>query len=82
MKQIKKHPRHIVECLIAWIDDVEERGIGEVRKTPSYHDEPLKGKRAGQRSIRLSRAYRAIYIIKENKKIEFVSIEEVTKHDY
>ena len=33
---------------------------------PGYHDEPLKGHRAGQRSIRLSRAYRAIYEIKED----------------
>ena len=48
---------------------------------PGYHDEPLKGRRAGQRSIRLSRAYRAIYEIKEDT-AKFVSVEEVSKHEY
>jgi proteic killer suppression protein len=46
-----------------------------------YHDEPLKGSRAGQRSIRLSRAYRAIYEMKKDT-VEFVSVEEVSKHEY
>ncbi len=81
-KQILKLPRHIVESLEAWVDDVEERGLLEVRKTPGYHDEPLHGDRKGQRSVRLSRAYRAIYVIKSDNSIEFVFIEEVSKHDY
>jgi hypothetical protein len=34
-----------------WVDDVEERGLEEVRKIPGWHDEPLKGERKGQRSI-------------------------------
>lgn len=51
------------EKLADWALAVETYGLEEVRKVPGYHDEPLKGKRAGQRSIRLSRAYRAIYII-------------------
>lgn len=46
-----------------------------------YHDEPLKGDRIGQRSIRLSRAYRAIYEIRGDT-AAFVSIEEVGKHRY
>jgi proteic killer suppression protein len=41
---------------------VEEQGIEEAREIPGYHDEPLRGEREGQRSVRLSRAYRAIYI--------------------
>lgn len=81
-KQLKKLPRHIVENLAAWVDDVENVGLFETRKILGYHDEPLKGDREGQRSIRLSKAYRAIYIMKEDKKIEFISVEEVTKHDY
>lgn len=56
-KQIKRLPRHIVENLAAWVDDVETRGLEEARKIPGYHDEPLRGDRKGQRSIRLSRAY-------------------------
>ena len=80
-KQLRKMPRHIVEKLAIWVDDVEQRGLEEVRKIPGYHDEPLKGDRQGQRSIRLSLAYRAIYVIKKQK-VEFVLVEEVSKHEY
>ncbi|STY25350.1 Plasmid maintenance system killer protein [Legionella taurinensis] len=54
----------------------------EVRKIPGFHDEPLKGNRVGQRSIRLSRAYRAIYELGQQGKMEIVEIVEVNKHDY
>ena len=80
-KQLRKMPQHIKDNLIIWVMAVEQDGLEEVRKVPGYHDEPLKGDRAGQRSIRLSRAYRAIYEIKEDT-AKFVSVEEVNKHDY
>lgn len=82
LKQLKKVPLHIAVKLQAWIDDVGHRGLNEVRKIPSYHDEPLKGTRLGQRSIRLSRSYRAIYIIDKNGAIHFADILEVNKHEY
>lgn len=53
-----------------------------MRKIPGYHDEPLRGKRDGQRSIRLSKSYRAIYEIKQDGSIEVVMVMEVNKHDY
>lgn len=81
-RQLQKIPRHIVENLAAWADDVETRALEEVRKLPGYHDEPLQGDRQGQRSIRLSRAYRAIYAIRVDARGEFVSVEEVSKHEY
>jgi toxin HigB-1 len=81
-KQLQTIPRHIVENLAAWVDDVEERGLEEVRKISGYHDEPLYGSRLGQRSIRLSRAYRAVYRVYDNDSIEFVSVEEISKHAY
>ena len=80
-RQIRKVPQHIKDNLLIWVAAVELDGIDQVRKVPGYHDEPLKGDRTGQRSIRLSRSYRAIYEIKRNV-LEFVSIEEVSKHDY
>ena len=80
-KQLRKVPRHILDNLMIWVAAVEHDGLEEVRKVPGYHDEPLKGDRAGQRSIRLSRAYRAIYEIHEDT-AKCVSIEEVSKHDY
>jgi len=82
LKQLRKLPQHIVTNLMIWVAAVEQDGLEEVRKVPGYHDEPLKGDREGQRSIRLSRAYRAIYIIKEDDTVEFASVEEVSKHDY
>ena len=82
LKQLQKLPRHIVINLMAWVDDVEDSGLEEVRKRPGYHDEPLQGERKHQRSIRLSRSYRAIYEIKRDGSVEFVSIEEVSKHEY
>ena len=80
-KQLRKMPQPIKDNLIIWVMAVEQDGLEKIRKVPGYHDEPLKGDRAGQRSIRLSRAYRAIYEIKEDT-AKFVSVEEVNKHDY
>lgn len=81
-KQLKKTPRHIVENLAAWVDDVETQGLEEARKVPGYHDEPLHGERQGQRSIRLSRSYRAICVVKSEGIAQFGLIEEITKHAY
>ena len=67
---------YAAEKLADWALAVEAYGLEEFRKVPGYHDEPLKGKRAGQRSICLSRAYRAVYVISGGA-LEFVSAEEV-----
>jgi proteic killer suppression protein len=81
VKDLRKVPNFIRDKLLGWVGAVELRGLEEVRKVPGYHDEPLKGRRQGQRSIRLNRAYRAIYVVK-NEAIQFVQVEEVTKHEY
>ena len=65
-RDLKKVPLYIALKLQAWIEAVGYGGLTEVRKIPGYHDEPLKGERIGQRSIRLNRAYPAIYIIDQN----------------
>ncbi len=80
-KDLKKLPEHIVKKLLLWVNLVSKLGLENARKTPSFHDEPLRGKRKGQRSIRLNKAYRAIYVIRKEE-IEFVLIEEVNKHEY
>jgi proteic killer suppression protein len=71
-----------VDKLLGWVLFVEQEGIEEARKIPGFHDEPLRGKRRGQRSIRLSKAYRAIYRMDERGSIELVVVEEVSKHGY
>ena len=76
-------PAHIVFKLQVWINGVKVNGLRNMRTVPSFHDEPLKGKkRKGQRSIRLNKAYRAFYIIKQNGVMEFVEVSEVNKHEY
>ena len=82
LKNLKKVPWHIAVRFKTWADLVENECLREVRKIKSFHDEPLKGERIGQRSIRLSKSYRAFYIEKVDGEIEFLEVLEVNKHDY
>jgi proteic killer suppression protein len=85
-KDLRKVPDYVEQKLFRWVDDVRNDGLEEVRKIPGWHDEALQGQRKHQRSIRLSRAYRAIYELREDpeadSKVEFVEVQEVNKHDY
>ena len=80
--ELIKVPVYIARKLESWVDAVSHDGLLQVRKIKGYHDEPLKGNRLGQRSIRLSKAYRAIYKIRKDGVTELVNVEEVNKHDY
>ena len=82
LKQLQIVPVHIAGKLYTWIKQVRLLGLSETRKIKGYYDEPLKGDRDHQRSIRLNKAYRAIYVIKKGKTIKFAEIKEVNKHDY
>mgnify|MGYP001615370031 CR=1 FL=1 len=53
-KELKKVPLHVAIKLLSWVALVADKGLEEVRRVPGYHDEPLHGQRAGERSIRLS----------------------------
>lgn len=75
-------PQQIAAKLRTWIDAVTHSSLEEVRKRPGYHDEPLLGDRRGQRSIRLNKSWRAIYVILSDGRIEFVEVQEVNKHEY
>lgn len=81
-KDLKKIPLYIVKKLQRWAEQVEMLGLSEVRRSPGWHDEPLKGERKGQRSIRLSKAYRAIYKEDKTERITIVLVIEVNKHKY
>lgn len=81
-KELDSLPPHILIKFRGWIKFVELYGVSEARLIKSFHDEPLKGKRNGQRSIRLNRAYRAIYVVLINNEIEIIKVIEVHKHDY
>jgi len=81
-KQLKKLPKNIVAAFHTWVRSVELDGIGKTRKISGYHDEPLKGDRKGQRSVRLNRAYRIIYEETENGNLVLIGVLEVNKHEY
>lgn len=82
-KALRRAPRHIAIKLLGWVDMVETEGLRSARRIPGYHDEPLRGKRKGQRSIRLSRSWRAIYVILEGvDEVSLVEVREVVKHEY
>jgi len=81
-KQLARVPNAIAQKFFFWASLIEEVGIQAVRKQKGFHDEPLKGTRRGQRSVRLNRSYRAIYIQRENGELELIEVLEVNKHDY
>ena len=79
-KQLARVPDFIKKKVIFWIFLVESTGLAEVMKSRGFHDEPLKGERKGQRSVRMNKAYRLIYhVIQDRIHIELL---EVHKHDY
>jgi proteic killer suppression protein len=80
-KQLRRVPGRIRAALMFWAEQVAAVGLAEVRKVSGYHDEPLRGDRAGQRSIRLSQGWRAFYVEHEGK-VHFVEVIEVNHHDY
>lgn len=69
-----------------WTFSVETAGVVEAAKTGDFNDEVLKGKRKGQRSIRLNQGWRAIYTNRREADgstvIELVEVQEVSNHDY
>lgn len=81
-KQLRKLPEHIQDKFDYWRDLLCTIGLLESRKYKGFHDEPLRGKRKGQRSVRLSKAYRAIYIEVDKEKYEIIEVIEVNKHEY
>ena len=81
-KQLLRLPKHIIAAFYTWVKTVELDGIRLARMISSYHDEPLKGDRKGQRSVRLNRSYRVIYEETTAGNLVLVGVQEVNKHDY
>ena len=81
-KSLSKIPRYIRDKFHVWVFLIESQGLEEVRKRSGFHDEPLKGKRVKQFSIRLSKSYRAIYELSQEGNVKVIDIKEVLKHDY
>ena len=80
-KSLGRVPRHVAVNFLLWKQEVESHGLELVQKIPGYHDEPLKGKLQGVRSIRLGLGFRAYYRI-EKGEVRTLIVEEVNNHDY
>lgn len=81
-KALLKLPHNVVAKLLAWASLVEKSGLAEARQSRGYNDEALQGVRAGQRSIRLSHVYRAIYVVSKDGAIELVTVIDANRHKY
>ena len=80
VKQCQKLPRHIVKKYELWKNIIFRHGPEKLREFPGFHDEPLRGKRIGERSSRLSLQYRVIYSIERDTVTVYVL--EITPHQY
>ncbi len=81
-KQLDRLPANMRKKFHDWVELIRVSGVAVTRRIPGLHDEPLKGYRQGQRSIRLNRAYRAIYIETAEGELRVIQVIEVNKHEY
>lgn len=81
-KQLRKIPKNILAAYYTWVKTIELDGIRNTRKLSGYHDEPLKGNRKGQRSVRLNKSYRVIYEETNIGSIILIAVQEINKHEY
>jgi len=76
----KKLPMQVVKKYELWKGLIFRHGPDKLREFPGFHDEKLKGDRAGQRSSRLSLQYRVIYTVE--KDIVTVKVIDTNAHKY
>ncbi len=81
-KTLLKCPPQVQQKFAFWQIQLETQGIRTVRKIPGFHDEPLHGQRKGERSVRLNRFWRLIYVERSDGKLEIVEVTEVIAHAY
>lgn len=81
-KQLVRVPIHIARKFALWVDLVRVDGLEAARAVPGFRDHALKGEWQGYRALRLSDAYRAIYVVRGRAAVQTVCVEEVNKHDY
>lgn len=79
-KACRKLPDAALKKYELWKAIVFRHGPEKLREFPGFHDEKLKGERAGQRSSRLDQQYRVIYMVQ--RQVVTVSVLEITPHKY
>lgn len=81
-RQLQVLPGYIQQKFRSWVVAVEVEGMLAVRRLKGFHDEPLKGRLAGRRSVRLNKSYRVIYFEQSDGQVRIVQVVEVNKHEY
>jgi mRNA-degrading endonuclease RelE of RelBE toxin-antitoxin system len=79
-KTYRKLPEAVAKKYELWKDIIFRHGPEKLKEFPGFHDEKLKGERAGQRSSRLSLQYRVVYTVERD--IVTVFVLEITPHNY
>lgn len=79
-KVYKKLPLQVKKSYEYWKSLISVNGPKILLTFPGFHDEKLIGKRKGQRSSRLNKLYRVIYMVKEEEIT--ILIIEITPHKY
>jgi plasmid maintenance system killer protein len=79
-KAIHKYPPQVLKKYELWKYIVFRHGPEKLKEFPGFHDEKLKGDRAGQRSSRLSLQYRVIYSV--DRTLITVYVIEISPHNY
>lgn len=82
LKQLKKTPFEVRRKFQQWVLFLEDYGLFKAQKFPGFRDHVLKGDRRGQRSVYLTKKWRAIYTLDKSGEITIIMVEEVTPHDY
>lgn len=77
-KQFPKIPKHILDRVKMWANEVGIHGIEVIRQVKGYRDHPLQGNRQGQRSVSLNKQWRLLY----TEALNIIEVQEVTAHDY
>lgn len=82
-KQLRKAPGQVRNAFDYWVALIAEYGLLQLREIRGFHDEPITiGPHAGQRSVRMNRAWRAFYVIRRDGALELVEVVEINKHVY
>ncbi len=82
LKQLRKVPIEVRVKFQQWIEFIETKGLFAAQKFPGFKDHTLRGDRKGQRSVYLTKKWRAIYKLDKSGEITLILVEEVMPHDY
>jgi proteic killer suppression protein len=82
-KEFHKAPKVIKDKVLRWLDSLIEVGWANtcLEGGKGLHDEPLLGNREGQRSIRLNKSWRLIYVLDKGELV-IITVIRISKHDY